>query len=265
MTFFVAADTHFGYEGLEPWNLRKVRAMNELPGTPYPRALGGRVRRPLGVLVAGDLTNRGRRSEWKQFVRHYGLKGGDGMLRYPVFEGTGNHDYDGKRRVVAAAVRRRHGGLSYGWSWQGVHFLCLDTHPRIGERHWLRKRLRRIGKLAPVVVYFHYSIIGPYSSWWSDLSKQAFRRSVEGYNVIAVFHGHFHHSERYRWQGLDVYNVGSPMHSSPSFGVATVTAGHLTVAAWNYQRRRWDWHHQKRISRGGATPGRAPASGQPRR
>lgn len=27
-----------------------------------------------------------------------------------------------------------------------------------------------------------------------------------------------------------------------------VTAHHLTVAAWNYTTRRWDWWHRKRIS-----------------
>ncbi len=256
-TFFVAADTHFGFTGLEPYNRRKVKWLNGLPGTDYPRALGGRVRRPLGVLVAGDLTNRGKPAEWKQFVRFYGLKGGDGLLEYPVFEGAGNHDYDGKRMHVANGIRRRHGGLSYVWSWHGVHFLNLGTHPKFNQRRLLRRRLRRIGKRAPIVIYFHYSIIGPYSHYWTDMARRAFRRAVEGYNVIAVFHGHFHHSLHYRWEGLDIYNVGSPMHSSPSFGVATVTANHLTVAEWNYQLKRWDWHHQKRIR--GPNPKLLPA------
>lgn len=252
----MAADTHFGYPDTEPWNLKKVQAINRIAGTPYPRSLGGRVRRPRGVLVAGDLTNDGTRSQWKQFVRHYGLKGGDGMVRYPVFEGTGNHDYHGKRRLVAEAVRRRHGALSYTWTWQGVHFVCLDTHPRLGRNRWLRRHLRRFGKRAPVVIYFHYSIVGPYSTWWSGLSKSVFRSTIDGYNVIAIFHGHYHRSERYRWKGFDVYNVGSPLYDSPSFAVARVTSSHLTVAAWNYQHERWDWHHRKRLRYGPASSSR---------
>jgi len=250
VSFFVAADTHFGYPGIRHWNRLKVQAMNSLTGTAYPRALGGRVRRPLGVLMAGDLTNDGKPRQWKEFVRFYGLKGRDGLLHFPLFEGTGNHDYHGKRRTVANAVRRRHGGLNYTWSWHGVHFMCLDTHPRFASRRWLRQKLRRIGKREPVILYFHYSIIGPYSNWWTSLAKRTFRRDIDGYNVIAIFHGHFHHSFHYRWEGLDVYNVGSPRHGSRSFAVATVTANHLTVASWNYEHKHWSWHHQKRLRPG---------------
>ncbi len=136
-----------------------------------------------------------------------------------------------------------------------MHLFCLDTHPQFSARRWLRRHLQRIGKHAPIVIYFHYSIKGTYSRWWSNKEKRSFLRSIEGYNVIALFHGHFHRSERYQWDGLDVYNVGSPIHDSPSFSVVKVTAGHLTVAAWNYVTRRWDWWHRKELRR--------PAPSQP--
>jgi len=249
-TFLVGADTHFGYPKLEPWNRQKVRAMNTLPGTPYPKVLGGRVERPLGVLMAGDLTNSGRGGQWKTFVRYYGLKGGDGELKWPVFEGSGNHDRYGKRRIVPKAIRRRHGRLPYDWSWHGVHFFNLDVCPRISTRRWLARKLRRLGKRAPVVIYFHYSILGYFSEWWSGWEKETFRKTIEGYNVIAIFHGHYHGAERYRWRGFDVYNVGSPLHSFPSFAVVRVTQSHLTVASWNWIKDRWDRWHRKPLVHG---------------
>src|SRR5687768_3304218 len=85
VTFLVTADTHFGYWwarvpspgspaglGIEDVNASAVRAMNTIEGTPYPRALGGVVGAPRGVLVAGDLTEDGWPHEWSQFEAMFG-------------------------------------------------------------------------------------------------------------------------------------------------------------------------------------------------
>ena len=249
ITFFVAADTHFGRQGIDKLNARQIAAMNTLVGTAMPAGIGGTVREPLGVLVAGDLTNGGRKSQWKQFTEYYGLAGGDGLLKYPVYEGTGNHDrMSFLLRPVISGVKKRHGSLTYSWDWGDVHLVCLDLYPNASNLRWLKRDLARVGRVVPVVLYFHYSILGPYSRWWSDREKEAFRQAIDGFNIIGIFHGHYHGSMHYKWQGYDVYNVGSPRHGRYSFAVVRVTDTTMTVASRNWNPGRWRWRHTKAIN-----------------
>ena len=236
LTFFVAADTHFGHEGIDELNRRQIETMNALPGAPLPPPLGGEVRRPEAVLIAGDLTNYGRVAQWDEFVAHYGLTGRDGLLKFPVQECTGNHDrYLPFGTPVLDGVRGRHGSLVRGWIWQGVCFLCLDCYPTAQGCRWLRRQLKRIRPGQPAVIMFHYSITGPYSDGWSADEKRVFADAISGHNVLGIFHGHYHASTRYTWQGFDVYNVGSPRHSCHSFAAVHVGPARMTVAS-----RWWD-------------------------
>ena len=256
VTFFVAADTHFGFENIAALNKAQIAAMNSLPGTAYPRRIGGTVDEPRGVLIAGDLTERGTSGQFKEFVAHYGLTGADALLKYPVYEATGNHDRDMiLLRPVLAGVRRRHGSLTYSWDCSDVHVVCLDLYPGAGNLRWLKRDLAAVGRKLPVVIYFHYSILGPFSDWWRDREKRAFARALANYNVVGIFHGHFHGSGHYRWAGRDVYNVGSPRHGGHSFAVVRITDTTMTVASWNWDFNRWQWAHSKRINR--RQPGRA--------
>lgn len=255
LTFFVAADTHFGHEGIEKLNRRQIETMNALPGTPLPPVLGGKVGRPRGVLIAGDLTNYGREYQWDQFVAQYGLTGSDGLLKYPVRECTGNHDrYMPLGTAVMDGVRKRHGSLVRGWLWQGVCFVCLDCYPTERICNWLKRQLARIGPTRPVVIYFHYSIVGPYSSSWSADEKAAFARVIRGHNILGIFHGHYHGSEHYTWEGFDVYNVGSPRHGCHTFAAVHITDSRMTVASrwWDTAPRgtggRWYWTHSKAVA-----------------
>lgn len=252
VTFFVAADTHLGIEHLTALNERQIAAMNALPGTPYPREVGGVVEPPRGVLIAGDLTDGGKAAEFAEYRRLYGADGQDGLLRYPVFEASGNHDRGmglslGLRRHVPQAVRRRHGGLFYSWDWGDLHVVCLDLYPGGSALEFLRADLAAVGRRAPVILFFHYPLLGRYSDWWTDAEKQQFRRAIDGYNVVGIFHGHYHGSGHYVWEGYDVYNVGSPRHRMHSFAVVHVSDDRLAVASWNWDAGRWQWVHVKPI------------------
>lgn len=258
VTFFVAADTHLGAHNIEALNRIQIAAMNALPGRAYPLQLGGKVARPKGVLMAGDLTDNGRMSEWRTFVKLYGLTGRDALLKYPLYECTGNHDRIALLiRPVLDGVRKRHGRLEYSWDWQDVHIVCLDNYPDAATCRWLKRDLAAVGTLRPVVIYFHYPLKGPFSGpeWWRQSQKQAFGAAIDGYNVIGIFHGHYHGSLHYRWEGYDVYNVGSPRHSCHSFAVVRVTDSTMTVASWNWDYNRWAWTHSKPIN--AATRGQA--------
>ena len=253
VTFLVAADTHFGPRGMREKNLRQVAAMNALRGTAWPVALGGTVDEPAAVIVAGDLTDLGRPSEGWTFTEVYGFLRGQGLLEYPVFVGTGNHDQGVPLvHIVPGAVAFRHGSLDYAIRLGGLHVIGLDVYPDASALPWLRAELERVGPGQPVLLWFHYPLAGPYSDWWTDEEKLAFRGVVEGYSIVAVFHGHYHRSGHYEWKGLQVYNVGSPRHADHSFAAVRWRAGRLDVAAWDWDRGAWAWHHTTRLSRLGA-------------
>ena len=115
-----------------------------------------------------------------------------------------------------------------------------------------------------MVIYFHYSILGPYSKWWPEYQKNAFAAALEGFNVVGIFHGHYHGSGHYKWKGFDVYNIGSPRHGMHSFAIVRITDTAMTVVSrrweipvaqshtklltWTWVPSGWAWHHQKKIN-----------------
>jgi hypothetical protein len=259
LTFIVTADTHLGAKGMEAANRRIVDQMNRLPGKPWPSPLGGRVASPRGVLIAGDLTDNGTATEWRLFASLYGLTGRDGLLRFPVFEGTGNHD----RRlrglpIVPAMVARRHGSLLYAFTWEGVRFLNLDLYPSRHAITFMQKDLRKLPDTTPLVIYFHYNLVGPYSNWWSDREKKAFATALTGRNLLAMFHGHYHADGHYRWEGHQVYNVGSPRHSINTFCAVRVTETTMDVGAWDWDKGRFSWWHRTKRAPVTSRPAGAP-------
>jgi hypothetical protein len=271
-TFFVAADVHYGFEDVRESNRRMIDEMNHLPGYPYPIELGGHVQRPVGVLVAGDLTENGKPAEWRQFLADFGLTGREGLLRYPVFEATGNHDRRGGGHAVLPAVRGRHGSLTYSWDWHGVHFACLDLFPTVANRRWLVKDLAQLRPRQQVVLFFHYNLEGPFSRDFGPVEQAAFHEAIAAHNVIAIFHGHYHPEQRYIWRGIDVFDVGSPFWDT-TFAVVRVTERQLQVASWNWIERRWGSLFSRALGPGPAfappppavapTPPAAPATAPP--
>ncbi len=265
VTFLATADTHFGHgaslgeedpvprtaaeaQGIEEDHLAAIEAMNGIGGQPLPAALGGQVGQPRGLLIAGDLTEYGTPSNWARFVAFYGLDGTDGLLRYPIFETIGNHDkYFGffvKRRVA-----ERHGAERYSWDWQDLHLVCLGEAPDDEDLAWLRADLAAQGREVGVVLYLHFPLAGPFSNnWFGDGDyRDNLRAVIDGYRVLGIFHGHYHAAGAYRWQGYDVFNLGSPKHSWSSFVVVRVTDEQFTVASYNYERKGWWWWQDKPI------------------
>jgi calcineurin-like phosphoesterase family protein len=237
-TFFVASDSHFGARGMSELNRTLVQQMNELPGTEYPPLLGGTVETPRGVLFTGDTTDNGTLEEFAEFEKVYGLTGKEGLLRYPVFETIGNHDVNADSPIKARATER-HGAINYSFDWEGVRFLCLDMYPDAATLRWLRGELGKRGKSRPLVLFFHYSLEGNYSDFWEHSEKDAFAQAIDGYNVLAIFHGHEHWMGHYVWRGKPVFRPGAPRHAHHFFLAVRVGARELGVAAWDYDSRRW--------------------------
>jgi hypothetical protein len=238
VTFFVASDSHFGARGMDEQNRILVAQMNELPGTAYPPEIGGVVEKPRGVLFTGDTTDNALLEEFAEFEKVYGLTGRDGLLAYPVFESIGNHDL-GPEAPIKDKARLRHGGIDYSWDWDDLHFVCLDMYPDATTRAWLARDLARISSGTPLVLFFHYSLEGPYSDFWEQADKDAFAADLAGRNVLAIFHGHEHRVGHYMWRGHPVFRPGAPRHSSHAFLAVRVGSLSMDVAAWDFDNRRW--------------------------
>lgn len=256
MTFIFASDTHFGHsDEVDQRNLEQIRQMNAMEGKPWPRALGGTVGEPCGVLVGGDLTDRGAPWEWDRFANAFGLVGGDGALKFPVFEVHGNHDQMAGS-LVRERVAERHGGEIYSFTWGDVHLIALGEAPDDEDQAWLREDLAKLKPGTGVVLYFHFPLEGPYSrgQWFGDADYRArLLKVLVGVNVLGVFHGHYHATGIYRYHGLDVYRAGSPKHSWHTFTVVQIAHGTMKVASWDYDSDRWRWWHQKPVL-GGTGP-----------
>jgi hypothetical protein len=272
-TFFFTADTHYG---LDLWTDNEMRnkatidRMNELPGTPMPANLGGVVDTPKGLLIAGDLTDTPEYQNWygihvgypifdrDGFNDDYALDG-SGRLKYPVYEGYGNHDVDNTsysytleglraRNLVRQVTNVSDNGLHYSWDWEGVHLINLNIYPGMNERsgnslQFLIEDLATyVGKgNRPVIIMQHFGFDSFSNGWWSAVEQQAFAAALDGYNILGIFHGHLHTTDHYTWNGYDVY-MGSSARDG-SFLVVRLEDGVMDVAARH--TNRWSWTHSK--------------------
>ncbi len=212
ITFIHIGDTHYNtrgenFEEQRERHRQTIRIMNKLPGTPYPEEVGGTVGIPMGVFVVGDLTES-RQSDFDVFAEDWGLKGGDGLLDFPVYEGAGNHDGQPsthpngfvRRAIIERNPSRPHvvslsdNGLHYSLDYGGVHFVQLNEYAgsddderyagnldynRKGQAYgnpsekslqFLEKTLEEnVGNTGrPVILFQHYGVDGWPLSPWGD-------------------------------------------------------------------------------------------------
>jgi len=232
LTFFTCSDTH--YLQWASSNLNRtaiVDVMNALPGKKYPDVVGGGVvATPRGVIIPGDLIDHGQaplavmRQEWAMWTADFGLNG-EGRLKFPVYEGYGNHDLN-RNLFVENEIKKRNlsrsnvvaissNGFHYAWEWEGIHFIQLNLYPADERpqgikgqppryalqflKEELHKNVGASGK--PVVVSYHYQ---PTDTWWTDTEKEASYEALRNYNIILLIHGHQGRASIYDWKGLTV-------------------------------------------------------------
>jgi predicted phosphodiesterase len=255
VAFFLVGDTHFLANKEEPAKLddrsaavtgRLVDLLNTLPGTEIPQdAGGGKVLAPRGVIHAGDCIDTGDKSnvkmqetEWAAFTDAYGLTGGDGQLKVPVYEVHGNHDSPrGDGLAVRKIVERNktrpgvsntsQNGVHYSWDWGRVHFVCLGiVVGQVGDVT-RRRRYAPLGSLEflvgdlkdnvgtsdkPVVITQHVDMLRyaqplpvddkkAEGMEWDPADVKGFHDALKGYNIAAILYGHTHARNVYRWDG----------------------------------------------------------------
>lgn len=244
ITYFVTADPQiniprWGTAGTE----RTIDAMNALPGTPYPD--GTPVGEPRATIVAGDLVDVvDDPQNWARYRELYDPEG-KARLRFPAYEGVGNHDLTSRQgrgafsdvqRAVIDRHRRRAGTFSYdaagyhhSWDDGPLHFVQLNLFPGDEPRPvydrpapWndphaslsflvedLRLRVGDSGR--PVVLVWHYGLRGwGLEKWWRPEDLDALDRAIAPYNVVLILHGHEHAFASYEWRGRKVFMAPSP-------------------------------------------------------
>jgi len=267
IAFFVVGDTHFFADAAAPDRLHEKSAavtgalidcLNKLPGTEIPdRAGSGAVRRPFGVIHAGDVIDTGdkqgklqdamQRTEVAAFERTMGLTGKDGGLDYPVYEVHGNHDGPaGKGPAIERIIERNKArprvdhvspnGLHYGWDVGDVRFVNLGIV--VGSVAGIARRRRyaplesldflvtdlrdKVGDSGRPVVITHHVDIARYTApvpadtpfadkEWDPADVGGFHEALRGFNVAAVFYGHTHGRNVWRWDGASCRPAGETL------------------------------------------------------
>ena len=285
VTFISTSDSHYrepdhklGHHN--DLNRASLEEMNRITGTAWPDKLGGgKIAVPRGVVVLGDLIDDGdrgtparniSREQYGLFLADFGLDGTDGLLKYPVFEGWGNHDEppEGKEKCGFSSqgqIRQRNqlrkqkglisnlsnNGLHYSWDWDDIHFVQLNLYPA-DKQHasvhyapvwhdpqaaltFLKKDLaEKVGDSGrPVVLMSH---CGFDTDWWVKSDWEETYAAAKAYNVVLYLYGHSG-TGVLRWapegeaKKWDCINDG---HTDAGFFVIQITGGKLR-AAYRYK------------------------------
>ncbi len=255
VAFAVVSDTHFGFEPIGSGHQRLVDGLNQLEGKSYPEDVrsswpSNTVPPLRGLLITGDLTERGSAAEWAQFAQYFGSLGAPGRLRIPTFEVVGNHDRWGGPYVEAQVALRHGGGRFYSFQWDRVHFLALGEAPDEEGIAFAAKDLAPLALDVPLVLYFHLPLAGPAAQgWWFADGDYPDRLEalLEHRNVVAFFHGHHHSTDHYRWRGYDVFRPGAVKDGTHDVAVVHITDKRFTLATYNYDSGTWVGRFDKEV------------------
>ena len=178
-----------------------------------------------------SITGGGTENQLKDFVETFVIPIENAKKQ--IYLTVGNHDqYNGASRYpVNDYVSVKYGGRYYYRMIKDVCFMFCDIYPTAEIRKWMtgvfvKEDLLKNQK--PIVLFWHYNLQDEMSDWWSDADKIATAGTIKGFNVVAIFVGHYHVSYTYPWVGIPVYDT-----AGASFAVCTFVDKALTVQFTN--------------------------------
>ncbi len=260
LTFFGWSDQHVKTNGDVSHLVDAIDAMNELPGTKFPKAIGEQVQTPAFVFGCGDVT------EWPTHaaVRGYGKVIAE-RLKFPCYDLMGNHDDGGKvaSDTMKKWIIKRHGGLSYTFDKGGVRFISLfskfdpnakPAQPLTGKSlDFLRKELAKTPAGTPIVVATHLCFDAITNR---DKLVDAFGDA----NVILMLGGHYHKATVHRHRGFHFVQFPSPRDQT-EVTVLRISSDRLIAIPYDHAKKRWTDDRRKILDvkiRGPAKPIRTP-------
>lgn len=213
-----------------------------------------------GLIVTGDVTDDGRRDQWRTFLETYPAK--LQPMGLAVYETAGNHDYRGTSSLrfyerpdevaVVSAIAARNTpeqrpglvaqseGGSYAWKIDDVLFVNLgvkasndarsfaehagnyrSTNPFQSLRFLKRVLADHGASAASIVLSFHYPIVAG-AERMTNGERVALHEAIKGYPIKAIVHGHRHKTDAYSWCGVPVLEVDTPRSMRPNFDSALV-------------------------------------------
>lgn len=109
-----------------------------------------------------------------------------------VLLGAGNHDFSDTTRTALNLIKAHHGKLYYRKKVGTIHFINCGVYPDSKTvLPWLKKELTTTNG-EPVVIAFHYNILGNHNRWWSPEERQDFLATIKDKNVQIIMTGHDH-------------------------------------------------------------------------
>jgi hypothetical protein len=289
LTFIVTSDSHYITDDNSERNQairRSIAEMNAITERTWPEALqGGAIAEPVAVMINGDIIDDGdKRDEtalqWAAYLRDFGLTGTEGLLKYRVFDGYGNHDgppigaekhgFSMQAQLKERNLKRKElgwlaglcpKGIHYSFDLDDIHFVQVNIYPADvqngkirynpvwhdpqGALYFMKSSLEEhVGNSGrPVVILSH---CGFDTDWWHPEDWAEFYQVVEPYRMIGYFCGHTGTGIRkYRPEGstgpeLPVVNTGQ---TAVGFFVVRVTDDRIIAAYRMYQRGEWQWKH----------------------
>ncbi len=255
-TFLVNSDTHVGNDNHSNYILKKAQLpkMLEVIDDFNDVSL---------VVLAGDLTDTGHDWQFQQFSNEWLIPLVNAGVN--IFLAHGNHDtyldHWYEKKAVLDYIKKTYGNLHYSFNIEGVHFVCCGKYPEgtkssscclpSCKKTWLKKDLEKVGKMTPIVIFFHYNIVGNFSDWWTQEEKDEFYDTIEDYNILCVFTGHWHYTFTHMWrEQIPVACVGGSYFAVADYEGAGLTVGfqdkYGDVKTWNQLLRN---DYQEKISR----------------
>lgn len=241
LTFFGWSDQHVAINGdgkhLEP----AIDAMNVLPGTEFPPALGGKVASPAFVFGCGDITDwpaTAAKNTYNDLITK--------RLKFPAYDVAGNHDEGGDSPVdtVLKWLIARHGALSYTFTSGGVHFVIVyskfdeslknPAQPLTKDAlTFVRQSLAKVPDGEPVIVATHLC-------YDAMTNRDELVEALGQANVLMVLGGHYHKAKVQKLKGVTFVQLPSPApNGEREVTVVRITGDRLTAIPWNYAKKQW--------------------------
>ncbi len=151
----------------------------------------------------------------------------------PIYCIPGNHD--NTWGMINAILRKRHGGDSYSFDYEGLHFVCLNTAgsldplPCWDQRTlgWLRRDLAGVLCETPVLMALHHPLSDD-SGYASEFDKLRFWEVIRRHNVVYMMDGHWHQVQADTWQNIPRVNGGETFRLNTGYATVRIAAGQLT-------------------------------------
>ena len=167
------------------------------------------------ILLCGDMTDNGYKKQFNTFSNEWLTPFYN--LNIPVHMAYGNHDtyldHWYEKKAVLNYIKKQEGDVHYSFDIDGIHFICCGKYPDGSGSGsscspicwdtltWLKYDLEEVGTQTPVVIFFHYNLVGSFNDWWSGKNKDIFYNIIKNYNIKSVFTGHFHKTFTHQWRG----------------------------------------------------------------